>query len=413
VDATPQGGAGGRRPRLLVLNQYYWPGVEATANLLADLCAGLAADFEITVVTGRVRDVPGLPPRERHNGVDIIRVNSTAYDRRELRQRAVNYLTFLVQSLREGLRVQRPDVILAMTDPPIIANVALVLARRFRAPLVVVSQDVFPEIAVELNRLKNPAVIAVLRAAIRYYLKRADRVVAIGDTMRQRLEEKGAVPSRVRIIPNWVDTRALEPQGRPNRWAEDNGLSDHFVVMHSGNVGHAQNLDALVRAATFLRDLDDLAIVIVGSGARHVDLVDLAGRLEVENVRFLPYQPREMLSLSLSAADVHVVGLARRLAGYVVPSRLYGVLSVGRPVIVAADADSETAHVVGSIGCGVVIPPGRPDLLASMIRDAYDGRLPLDEMGARGRTWVVQEADRKVAIERYRRVFGEFVTGPR
>jgi colanic acid biosynthesis glycosyl transferase WcaI len=231
--------------------------------------------------------------------------------------------------------------------------------------------------------------------------------------MRRRLEEKGAVPSRVRIIPNWVDTGVLQPQTRQNSWAKDNDLSDRFVVMHSGNVGHAQNLDALVRAATFLRDIDDLAIVIVGAGARHLDLVELAARLEVEQVRFLPYQPREMLSLSLSAADVHVVGLARRLAGYVVPSRLYGVLSVGRPVIVAADADSETAHVVDSIGCGVVIPPGRPDLLASTIRDAYDGRLPLEEMGARGRSWVVQEADREVAIERYRRVLGELVTGPR
>jgi glycosyltransferase involved in cell wall biosynthesis len=413
VDATANGGAGSRRPRLLVLNQYYWPGVEATANLLADLCRGLADDFEITVVTGRVRDVQGLPPRERHDGVEIIRVNSTAYDRRQLWRRAVNYMTFLAESFREGLRAERPDVILAMTDPPIIADVALVLARRFRVPLVVVSQDVFPEIAVELNRLKNPAVIAVLRAAIRYYLKRADRVVAIGDTMRRRLEEKGAVPSRVRIIPNWVDTGVLQPQTRQNSWAKDNDLSDRFVVMHSGNVGHAQNLDALVRAATFLRDIDDLAIVIVGAGARHLDLVELAARLEVEQVRFLPYQPREMLSLSLSAADVHVVGLARRLAGYVVPSRLYGVLSVGRPVIVAADADSETAHVVDSIGCGVVIPPGRPDLLASTIRDAYDGRLPLEEMGARGRSWVVQEADREVAIERYRRVLGELVTGPR
>ena len=411
VEAIENSGAAVRRRKLLVLNQYYWPGVEATANLLADLCAGLAEDFEITVVTGRVRDVPDLPAHEHHKGVEIVRVNSTAYDRRELWRRAVNYLTFIAQSFREGLRVARPDVVLAMTDPPIIANVGLVLARRFRVPLVVVSQDVFPEIAVELNRLKNPAVISVLRAAIRYYLKRADRVVAIGDTMRRRLEEKGAVPSRVRVIPNWVDTRALQPQHGPNGWAEDNGLADRFVVMHSGNVGHAQNLDALVRAATFLRDLDDLVIVIVGSGARHVDLVELAQRLEVDNVRFLPYQPREVLPLSLSAADVHVVGLARRLAGYVVPSRLYGVLSVGRPVIVAADADSETAHVVAEIGCGVVIPPGRPDLLATTIREAYDGRLPLEEMGARARAWVEKEADREVAVERYRRVLAELVDG--
>jgi glycosyltransferase involved in cell wall biosynthesis len=116
-----------------------------------------------------------------------------------------------------------------------------------------------------------------------------------------------------------------------------------------------------------------------------------------------------VLPLSLSAAHVHVVGLERGLAGYVVPSRLYGVLSVARPVIVAADSDSETAKVVRSLDCGVVVPPGRPELLARQIRAAYEGLLPLEEMGANGRRWVVAEADREVAIRRYRDLLNELV----
>jgi glycosyltransferase involved in cell wall biosynthesis len=180
--------------------------------------------------------------------------------------------------------------------------------------------------------------------------------------------------------------------------------------MHSGNVGHAQDLDSLVRAATFLRDLDDLRIVIIGFGARHAEFVDLAERLETDQVRFLPYQPRELLSLSLAAADVHVVGLARGLSGFVVPSRLYGILSVGRPVIVAADGESETAKVVESVGCGIVVPPGRPELLAAAVRRAHDGELDLAGMGERGRAYVTAEADRDVAVARYKAVLSELVT---
>src|SRR5204863_2867587 len=228
----------------------------------------------------------------------------------------------------------RPDVVLSMTDPPVIADVAMLVARRFRAPLVVVSQDVFPEIAVELKQLENPVVIGALRRAVRLYLERADRIVAIGDTMRARLEEKGAPPERVRVIPNWVDTERLAPRDRANGWATNLGLDKRFVVMHSGNVGHAQDLDSLVRSATFLRDLDDLRILVIGMGARHAELVALAELLEVDQVGFLYYQPRRVLPESLSAADVHVVGLAPGLAGYVVPSRLYGILAVARPVIV-------------------------------------------------------------------------------
>jgi glycosyltransferase involved in cell wall biosynthesis len=395
------------RPRLLVFNQYYWPGVEATAHLLSELCAALASDFDVTVVTGKLQSEPGRVHREEHEGVEIVRVSSTAFDRSSLPLRALNYATYLLGSLRTGLTAAPPDVVLCMTDPPVIADVALVVARRFDAPLVVVSQDVFPEIAIELRRLENKIVIEVLRGLIRLYLRRADRVVAIGETMRLRLEGKGAIPERLRVIPNWVDSTVLTPQPHDNEWSREQEFEGRFVVMHSGNVGFAQNLDALVRATTFLRDLDRLTVAVVGEGSRRAELVALAELLETDAVRFLPYQPRSALSESLSAASIHVVGLAKGLSGYVVPSRLYGILSVGRPVIVAADRDSETAQLVERVECGVVVPPGRPELLAAAIRKAYEGELPLEEMGKRAREYVTEEADRTVAIDRYRRLLAE------
>ena len=398
------------KPRLLVLNQYYWPGVEATAQLLTELCEALAQEIDVKVVTGVLHGHEDEPRHVVHNGVEIVRVPSTSFERSKIVARASNYVTYLGNALVFGLRGPRPDVVVCMTDPPIVADIALVVARRFRVPLVVISQDVFPEIAVQLGRLENPAVMSVLRFLVSLYLRRADRVVAIGETMRKRLEAKGAPPERLRVIPNWVDTTRLQPHGDDNQWARDFDLYGKFVVMHSGNVGHAQDLDSLVRAATFLRDLDDLAIVIIGTGARHAELVALAELLEVDQVRFLFYQPRRLLTQSLSAADIHVVGLAPGLAGYVVPSRLYGILAVGRPVIAAADRESETAQVVGGVGCGIVVPPGRPELLARAIRDAHDGEYDLTAMGALGREWVEREADRSVAVRRYRDLLLELRT---
>jgi colanic acid biosynthesis glycosyl transferase WcaI len=400
------------RPRVLVLNQYYWPGVEATAHLLAELCEALADEFDLTVVTGMVAGAEEAGRTEK-GGVEIVRVGSTAYDRSRLSLRAANYLTYLGLSFWEGLKVERPDVVLCMTDPPVIADVALLIARRFDVPLVVVSQDVFPEVAVALKRLDNPAIVELLRLATRTYLKRADRVVAIGDTMRERLVAKGADRSRIVVIPNWTDTSDLEPQPRDNEWAREHDLVGRFVVMHSGNIGHAQDLDTLIRAATFLRDLHELRIVLIGGGARRDELKGLAKLLEVEQVVFMGYQPRELLADSLSAADLHVVGLARGLSGYVVPSRLYGVLAVGRPVLAAAEPDSETATVIEEVGAGVVVPPGRPELLARAIRKAHDGEYDLDEMGRRGREWVAGEGDRHVAIARYRELLHEVTNGRR
>ena len=119
--------------------------------------------------------------------------------------------------------------------------------------------------------------------------------------------------------------------------------------MHSGNIGHAQDLETLIRAAGALEDLDRLAVVLIGFGARHAHHVRLAASLGADRVSFLDYQPRELLSQSLSSADIHFVGLARGLAGYVVPSRLYGILAAGRPVLAGADEDSETARLVRQV----------------------------------------------------------------
>ncbi len=396
------------RKRILVLNQYYWPGVEATAQLLAQLCEALAVDYEVTVVTGHLHGHDDLPTIEVRNGVTIQRVRSTSYERSQLHLRAANYATYLGDTALTALRGERPDLVLCMTDPPVVGDVGLVVARRFGAPLMVISQDVFPEIAQRLGRLENPLVIGALRKLVGLYLRRADRVVAIGDTMKLRLVAKGA--GRVDVIPNWVDTKTLVPQPRDNPWSDGHGVADSFVVMHSGNVGHAQDLDTLVRAATFLRDLESLQILVIGFGARHGELTRLAQRLEVtRTVRFLGYQPREALPLSLASGDLHYVGLARGLSGFVVPSRLYGILAAGKPVLVSADADSETVRLVQEVECGIVVAPGRPQLVASVIRDVVEQPELLVGLGERGRVWVEREADREVAFERYRKVVAEVV----
>jgi colanic acid biosynthesis glycosyl transferase WcaI len=392
------------KPRLLVLNQYYWPGKEATANLLTELCEALAAEYDVTVVTGAA---PGQPHRAERNGVLIVRVRSTAYDRTQLSRRALNYVTYIVGAFREALATPRPDVVMCMTDPPFIGAVAELVARRFRRPILVSTQDVFPEIAVKLGRLTNPFAIVALRLFVNFSLRRADRVVVIGETMKKRVIAKGVRAERIRVISNWGDADSVVPQSRENRWARKHELLDRFVVMHFGNVGHAQDLDTLIRATTLLRDLDDLVVPIIGVGARLTELQELADTLEADKIRFLPWQEYERRAEPISAAHLHVVGLALGLAGYIVPSRMWGVLAAGRPVIAAAEDESETAAVVRETGCGVVVPPGNPLRLAQAIRTAHDGGYDLEEMGRRAREFAVTRNNRSIAIDRYREVLHE------
>ncbi|MDQ3875436.1 MAG: glycosyltransferase family 4 protein [Actinomycetota bacterium] len=393
------------RPRLLVLNQYYWPGIEATAYLLTELCESLGRDWDVTVVCGTPRGArPGTHIR---NGVRVIHVPSAAFEKRFMGLRVVNYLSFLLLAGLRGARARRPDVVLAMTDPPFIGAVAYAVARRFRSPFVLVTQDLFPETAAAVGRVRSAVVLAAIATLVGVGVRNADRVVAIGETMRRRLEKKGAPAARIRVIPNWVDPGAVRPMGRDNDWARERGLVGRFVVMHFGNLGFAHDLETLIRASTLLRDLDDLRVVIVGRGAREADLRALARGLGADDVVFVEHQPRAIASLCIASADVHAIGLTRGLAGYVVPSRLYGVLAARRPVIVGAEEESETARLVHEVECGLVVPPGDPPALAGAIRAFHAGHYDLDAMGGRGRDYVLRDASLAVAVSRYRDLLEE------
>ena len=210
VEAVTKVGSVARVPerkRLLVLNQYYAPGYEATAQLLAVLCEDLARTYDVTVVTGRVTVTDEMPMgRHVRNGVTVLRVNSTSYDRGRLGLRAVNYLSYLARSLRAAFAVERPHAVLCMTDPPIVPALALIVARRFRVPMVMICQDVFPEIAVELGRLKNPFVIARSARSSGSISRAPTGSSASARRCANALEAKGVPPERIRSIPNWTDT---------------------------------------------------------------------------------------------------------------------------------------------------------------------------------------------------------------
>ena len=400
------------RPKLLVLNEYYWPGPEASAHLLTELCESLGAEYDIHVITGAVQGDKAGSRRVVRNGVTIERVPSTSFDRAHLPGRAANYMTFMGSALVRGLRAGDTDVVLCMTDPPMLGAAAVFLARRRRVPLVVVCEDVFPEIASTLGRLTNPLVIGALRRTVSFYLRRADRIVAIGETMRTRLEVKGAPPDRIRVIPNWVDASLLEPRPKENAWALENGLAGKFVVMHSGNVGHAQDLDSLVRAADRLRDLDDLEVLIVGSGAS-ARRGRAPGGAPRSRQRALSSVPASRAALRIAFERRRARGRARagsrRLCR--AESSVAGILAVGRPVIAAVDAESETAHVVETANCGFRVPPASPDLLAAAIRKCHASRVELEELGRNGREYVEREGNRTVAMERYRALLADVLRG--
>jgi glycosyltransferase involved in cell wall biosynthesis len=351
------------------------------------------------------RNVWPLVGREQREGVRILRANGTRCRPRRLAGRILNYLTYFASAAIASLLVGRPDVVVALTDPPIVGLLALWTARRTGAKFVFLCEDIFPEVAVLAEGFNNPLVTRTLDRINRYLLARADAIIALGPRMQRRLvDEKGADPARMTVIHNWADCEAIQPAAKDNAFSRANGLADRFVVMHSGNVGLSQNLDVLLDAAERLRGRDDVVFAIVGDGSTRRTLEADAARRGLANVRFLPYQPKALLDQSFAAADVFLVSLKAGLEGYIVPSKIYGILAAGRPFIAAVDPTSEVAAIAHESQCGLVAAPGDAGALASSVLALYDDRTQLAAMGRRAReaAWTY---DRRRAVSAYHDLF--------
>ena len=401
--------------KICFFNRSYWPDQAATGQFLTELAEDLVSRYgtEVTVVAGRPLNASHaetgsrLSPvgREMHRGVDIRRANGTRLRPTRFAARASNYVSYFAAATAASFGVGRQDVVVSLTDPPIVGLAALWTARRTGARFVFLCEDIFPEVATLIEDFQNSAVNGALDRVNRYLLRHADGIVALGDRMRRRLvEQKGADPSRVHVIHNWADCEAIVPGPKDNAFAREHGLVDRFVLMHSGNVGLSQNLDVLIEAADRLRSRERLTIAIVGDGSKRAALEAMTVARGLTNVRFFPYQPKALLHDSFASADVFLVSLKAGIEGFIVPSKVYGILAAGRPYIAATDPSSEPAQIASESGCGLVATPGDPAALAAAIAAMYDDPAMTKDMGARARL-IARQYDRRVAVQSYHELF--------
>jgi hypothetical protein len=234
-------------------------------------------------------------------------------------------------------------------------------------------------------RLARGPVGGALRAVRNASLRGAEMTVVLSPGMAARLAAQGVPKDRLTVIPNWADgalIRPLPPQDNPLRAAW--GLGDRFVIGYSGNLGCAHEVDPLVELMTLLAEEPGLVFLFIGAGAGYRTLHTAVARRRLENVVFRPYQDRAQLPLSLAAPDLHLVTLRPEWEGLVMPSKLYGALAAGRPVMFVGDPEGDVARIVRD-GPGLVARPETMPALAVQIRALRRDPARLAWMGAAAR----------------------------
>jgi len=380
-----------KKSKVLFINRFYWPDESATSQLLSDLAEHLASNgVNVTVVTSRLRYASpkqSLPAIEHHNGVEIRRVWTTAFDRSSLAGRMLDFLTFYLFATFALIRLtDRQDVVVAKTDPPLIQLFAWFATRLKRARLINWCQDLFPEVAFALAKSHSHDTLRSALHEIRNFaLKRSYMNVTISSEMRDTLLTQGINRNRVIVINNWCG-QSVEPVPKEsNTLREQWQIQDDFVLGYSGNLGRAHVPDKIFALAKELVGIPKLKMLFIGSGHGMAWLQERCEAEQFDHVLFEPYQPRESLSISLSVPDMHLISLKSECQRFLAPSKFYGILAVGRPVAFLGDPQCELAQEVHRSRFGLTLPLNRTDDWRSAICDVIDDEDGLTAMGHNAR----------------------------
>jgi colanic acid biosynthesis glycosyl transferase WcaI len=391
---------------VLFLNQYFPPDSSATAELARTLVEALdKAGYAVRVIAGRpsyeLKTGHGLLqwPREDHRSATVERVFSTTYPRVRMRGRVMNYLTYIVFAALRSLRT-KAEVVVTMTDPPIVGMLGAMIAVFRRIPFAYNIQDLHPDMALASGMIRKSCLTKIWSRLHLLAMRRANLIMTPGFDMRARITAKGISPKKIMVVRHGAEPMPDLP-GKDDPLVKELRHGFRFTLMHAGNLGLYGAWSAIIEAAGGLNK-KGVGMIFIGTGAAENSVRNLASHCS--NVRFLPYRPMEQIPHVMAAGDLQVLTMQRGFEGLVVPSKLYTILSAGRPVLVVADEKCDAARLVAECGCGVVVPPDDPDGIRDAVNCLMSDQGLLEKMGVRA-----LELSHRLSRERYLRVFVEAV----
>ncbi len=408
------GNAGGRRdgtrPTVLFVNRFYAPNQSATAQMLTGLAERLAdGGRDVRIITSR-QERSGSR-RETVRGVSVERVANARFARFGLVGRLVDYLTFGFAAGRAVLRQTSPgDIVVAKTDPPLLGVLIGPIARWKGAASVHWLQDLYPE-AMDAAGFRSSGLSRLVLDALGRLrdreLKRATSTVVIGNAMRARLNANVAEPPKTILIPNCADGGSIRPQ--PPR--EDFASQRPLTIGYCGTLGRMHDAETLLEAVHLTAANGCMASAhvhwrFVGGGVGHQAITDAKRKLHLEHVTCEPPRVSAAVSDMLAEMDLHIVSLKPAAEGVSLPSKLYGILAAGRPVVFIGAANSEIAQLVRRHDIGIAVTNGEPERLVRALAAYGEDRERLVSQGRNARAVFERMYDRPIIAAQWDGLLG-------
>ncbi len=382
--------------KIVFINQFFWPDSSATSQQLTDLATGLAGrGHEIAVICGDggYAEAAGgeQPP------VEILRVRSLPFAR-GLVGRVLSYLSFYVSAFFRALTMKRADVVVSLTTPPLISLLGSMVKILRGSRHFIWEQDIYPDVAISLNYFQAGGIADRVVGLLADFSRRhADGILALGTCMRDRLIDRGVPAEKIYITENWANGEAITPMVRP-------GDPSRLVVLYSGNFGLAHDIDTLAGAMLQLKDDPRFHFIFVGSGNKRHQLAKFCAENDIHSLELRPYVARDKLNEGLAVGDIGLVTQSDDCWGSVVPSKVYGILAAGRPVLFIGPRRATPARTIDLHRCGWHVNCGDVEGLTELLLDLASDLRAVRAAGVRARQALMEQYDLPLGVARIARI---------
>ena len=423
-----------KKRKILIFAHYYAPDTASTGQILKDQAEGMLDEFDVTVICvvpsygGTIEEKYKTQKYyfEELNGVKLIRVRVPEFTKSNKISRVKNIMAYFFGALGASHKAGKQDYVFTISQPPILGGLLGVLGRwQKHAKMIYCIQDFNPEQVIAVGYSKNRLVLKLMMLADKFSCRRSDLVITVGrdlvETLKNRFKNKN-IP-KYTMINNWIDEKEVYPLPEDNErvlaFKKKYGLENKFVIMYSGNIGLYYDLEKLVKVLKQFRkgytlkgtyepgpmttDGREVVFAFVGAGSILDKLVMYTKKHHFENVVFIPYQDKANLIYSLNAGDVHWCVNAKGIKGVSCPSKAYGIMGVGKPIIGVLEKGSEVRMLIEEIGCGKCCEPGDYVEVANIIRWYIENADTGEEkkMGLKGRKYLEEHLTKDVSIAKY------------
>lgn len=411
------------KKKILIYAHYYAPDVASTGQILQDMAEEMTNDFNVTVIctvpsyegTIKNRYKEKKFYKEKINGVHVLRVAVPEFAKNNKKSRIKNLLAYYIGARRATKLVGNQDYVFAISQPPIIGGMLGVYGKRkLGAKMIYCIQDFNPEQIKAVDYFRNKAVLGAMQYLDKRSCKKSDLVITVGrdlvETLKKRFARKN-VPEHI-MINNWINDKEIYPLPSNNprvmEFKLKYQLENKFVIMYSGNIGLYYDLEGIIMVIEKFKDAKtsdgrDVVFAFVGAGSVLDKLIQYKDNHKLDNVVFIPYQDKDKLIYSLNAADVHWCINTKGIKGVSCPSKFYGIIGVGKPVLAVLEKDSEVEMLIDEIGCGMVSEPGDYESIERELRWYVSnvGSDKLAEMGKRGHEYLINNLTKDISAKKY------------